>query len=83
MLAKVFDDGQIVIPAEVREALGIRAGDELELRIDRDHGSIEMHKAGRPKAEDLAGTFADYGRNKPFPTRKQMDRALAEGLEHE
>lgn len=80
MLTKVFEDGQIVIPAEVREALGIQAGDEVELRIDREHNSIEMHKAERHKSQELAGTFAEYGRAKPFPTRQQMDKALAEGL---
>ena len=83
MLTKVFDDGRIVIPAELRKALGIQAGDELELRIDPEHKSIEMHKAERHKSQELAGTFADYGRDKPFPSRKEMDTALAEGLGHE
>jgi AbrB family looped-hinge helix DNA binding protein len=37
--------GQIVIPSEIRERKGLRAGDELE--IEENAGSILIRKKGR------------------------------------
>ena len=44
MLMKVFNKGQIVIPAEMRRALGIQVGDRLVVEIDQERHTIELHK---------------------------------------
>lgn len=52
---KVGPKGQIVIPAEVREMLGIRAGDTLLLLADRIEG-IALPEPSR--ARELFARFA-------------------------
>ncbi len=46
--ATLTSKGQITIPKEIREALGIRTGDRVALRL-RDDGIVEM----QPEAVDL------------------------------
>ena len=80
MQMKVFNKGQIVIPADVRRLLGIEIGDKLEVEVDRERRLIELHKPARNQSSKLAGAFAEFARGKTFPSRKQMSNALSEGL---
>jgi AbrB family looped-hinge helix DNA binding protein len=82
MLMKVFNKGQIVIPAEIRRAFGIRVGDRLEVEVDREHRAIALHKPEQRGSQSLAGALSAYAREKPFPTRREMEAALAKGLRH-
>jgi len=82
MLMKVFNKGQVVIPAEIRRALGISVGDRLEVEIDRERRAIELHKPERRGSRSLAGALAGYARGKPFPSRRDMGSALEKGLQH-
>lgn len=82
MLMKVFNKGQVVIPAEIRRLLGIEIGDRLDVEINHARDSIKLHKATELDSEVLAGSLAAYAREKPFPTRKEMQEALREGLRH-
>ena len=82
MLMKVFNKGQVVIPAEIRRALGIHVGDRLEVNIDREHRSIALHKPAEPGARALAGALSAYALGKPLPSRREMQDALAKGLKH-
>jgi AbrB family looped-hinge helix DNA binding protein len=43
--AKVEANGRVVIPAVVREALGLKAGDEVTLFIDRDDLVLRSRRA--------------------------------------
>ena len=43
--AKVEANGRVVIPAVVREALGLRAGDEITLLIDGDDLVLRSRRA--------------------------------------
>jgi AbrB family looped-hinge helix DNA binding protein len=55
--------GQTTIPGEIREALGIKAGDRLEYEIQGDHVSVRVH----PGARALKGALAsDKGRGLTF-----------------
>lgn len=64
-IAKVTSKGQITIPKDVRERLGIRAGDELEF-VEED-GVFRIRKCARLAALDryegylqhLAGKTSD------------------------
>ena len=80
MSMKVFSKGQVVIPVEIRRALGIVKGDRLEVEINREKGCIELHKPEERASEALAGALSAYADRKPFPTREKMQEALREGL---
>lgn len=57
--AKVEANGRIVIPAVVREALGLRAGDEVTLLIDGDDLVLRSRRAAvRRVRERLAAARA-------------------------
>jgi AbrB family looped-hinge helix DNA binding protein len=45
--AKVTSKGQVTIPAEVRQALGISDGDRLQFFVHRD-GRVFLQKRDRP-----------------------------------
>lgn len=40
----ITSQGQITIPAAVRRAMGLRAGDELSLSVSADHNSTNLRK---------------------------------------
>ncbi len=80
MIMKVFAKGQVVIPAEIRRALGIAIGEKLDVQIDQSRGVIELSVAPASVNRELAGSLAEYRREKSFPDRKTMHRALAGGL---
>lgn len=74
-IATVTTKGQITIPAEVRAALGLRAGSRVQF-VRLDDGRYEIVPASRSVAA-LAGFLA------PAPktlTVEQMDDAVAESL---
>ena len=49
---------QIVLPAEIRRALGIRPGDRLEVSIEDDH--IVLHRAPKSDTDALAELGGDH-----------------------
>lgn len=51
--ARVNENGRIVIPSEFRNALGIRAGDEVLLRIEDDELRITTLKRRLERAQAL------------------------------
>jgi len=77
---KVHPKGQVVIPAEVRQRLGIAVGDMLEVTVDPDTGTIQLRRPDREAAEALAGSLYEYARGRPFPTEEEMAEALRKGL---
>ena len=83
MLMKVFNKGQVVIPAPLRKAMGIQIGELLDVRVDDARERIEISKPAAHEARALAGSLAKYAHARTFPTRKQMTAALAKGLTHE
>ncbi|MBA2505182.1 MAG: AbrB/MazE/SpoVT family DNA-binding domain-containing protein [Thermoleophilaceae bacterium] len=57
MKARVSDKGQVTIPKRLRERLGIRAGEVLEL--EEEDGRIVASKASdRDPVDELYGTLA-------------------------
>lgn len=57
--ATVGTKGQVVIPAEAREALGIKPGDKLYVTGSRGKGAIGLIKEER--LEELLNKFVDMG----------------------
>ena len=80
MLMKVFNKGQIVIPAAVRRKLKIEIGDMLDFFVDENENCIKLKKPDEMQSTRLAGSLSKYNSRKKFPTRQEMRKALAEGL---
>ncbi|WP_020498274.1 AbrB/MazE/SpoVT family DNA-binding domain-containing protein [Sciscionella marina] len=38
---RITEKGQLTIPIDVRKALGIRPGDEVEVRLEGDHAVLQ------------------------------------------
>jgi len=51
--AKVTSKGQVTVPKAVRDALGIKAGDEVVFRVQGNRAVL----ARTPDLSDLAGTI--------------------------
>lgn len=64
--ARLTSKGQITIPAEVREALGLRQGDTIV--FDVGPGGAEIRKA--PTADDLLGSVPVPEELKGIPWKK-------------
>jgi AbrB family looped-hinge helix DNA binding protein len=58
--ARVSSKGQVVIPQDVREALGIRPGDVLDFMLD-GAGTIRVRLADRIPLERLKGAWRKAG----------------------
>ena len=80
MIVKVFAEGQVVIPASIRQKLGIAVGERLEVRVDDRRGVIELSRTARHEAQALAGSLAAYALGRAFPGRKAKNAALIKGL---
>jgi len=77
MLMKVFNKGQIVIPAEYRHELGINIGDKLNFTIDKTTHEIKIRKP-EYKAKILAGSLKKYAIKKRYPSKDAIRKAMAE-----
>ena len=74
--AKVTTKGQITLPKRVRDALGLKAGDHVVFRLERDRAVL----AKTPDFLELAGSVAvpEEKRGVPWPeVRGQTQRAWA------
>jgi antitoxin PrlF len=76
--ATLTSKGQLTLPKEVRQALGLREGDRLEVEVVG--GEIRMRPIRRYRAAELAGLLK--GSPVPFAgleaEREALARALAE-----
>lgn len=71
--ATLTSKGQVTIPKEVREALGLEAGDRLCFEV-RDDGIVEV----RAETLDLMTLFGAIKPRKRGVTLEQMKRDIAE-----
>jgi antitoxin PrlF len=60
MLATVTDKGQVTVPKEIRDRLGIEAGSKLDFRLE-DDGTLRVRKLDRGSA-GLFGLLFDADR---------------------
>jgi AbrB family looped-hinge helix DNA binding protein len=80
MLMKVFNKGQVVIPADIRKEFGIEVGDMLDVVLDRREKCVKLKRIQEMKSKELAGSLSRYNRRKRFPSRREMKEALGEGI---
>ncbi len=74
--ATMTSKGQITVPREVRERLGLAAGDRVDFCFEED-GSVQITPLRR-SARELYGLLRRPSQ-KP-PSIRQMDRALGDQL---
>lgn len=79
MLMKIFNKGQIVIPAEIRKEFGITIGDKLNVYIDKKRKTIEIRKPTY-KSKTLAGSLRKFAAKRDFPSKTEIVNALTQGL---
>jgi AbrB family looped-hinge helix DNA binding protein len=58
---RINENGRVVIPASFRKALGIRAGDEVVLRIEDDELRITTPKRRIERAQRRIRTYVKPG----------------------
>jgi AbrB family looped-hinge helix DNA binding protein len=61
--ARVNENGRVVIPATFRKALGIKAGDEVVLRIEDDELRISTLKRQLERAQRLVRKHVKEGQS--------------------
>jgi AbrB family looped-hinge helix DNA binding protein len=83
MQTRVSTKGQIVIPGPLRRRLDIRAGDALEISVEKDR--IVLTRASKPEyeariVEDPVTGFAsiDLGPDAPILTNEMVRELLAD-----
>ena len=60
--AKVTSKGQVTIPAEVRDALGLREGDTVSFEVDnQDQARLSAVRVGSPFARYAGALREDRG----------------------
>lgn len=69
MTYKVGPKGQVVLPKAVRDQLGIRPGDEVEVGVDGD--SVAIRKPA--PARSPRGVLADPGDPQPLTRSLEID----------
>ena len=72
--AKVNESGRVVIPVQFREALGIKAGDEVVFSVQGDSLRIETRMQRLRRAQELIRKYVD-------PSRSLSDELIAERRE--
>ena len=83
MLMKVFNKGQVVIPAAIRKQMELHVGDMLDVNLDEKRACIELKKAELNTRTRIAGSLASFAKGKSFPSRKQMHEAFSRGMSNE
>jgi AbrB family looped-hinge helix DNA binding protein len=58
---RVAEGGRIVIPAEVRQRLGLEVGTELVVTVEDDHATLTSARASRRRAQERVRRFIPAG----------------------
>jgi AbrB family looped-hinge helix DNA binding protein len=82
MLMKVFNKGQVVVPADVRRQMDLHAGDMVNVEFNPENQCVELRKAEACSGK-LAGSLASYAAKRAFPSREEMHSAFAKGMSRE
>ena len=58
---QIGEKGRLVIPAQMREALGIKPGDSVELRVEDHEVRISTRRARIKRAQERARRYIPEG----------------------
>ena len=75
--AKITSKGQITIPAEIREALGVGKGDTLVFETTAEYVTVRR----QPTLQEIVSDLAAHYTGSPVPlSDKSDDELVAEGI---
>lgn len=74
-VATMSSKGQVTIPKDVREVLGIGVGDRVSFLV-RDDGVVEL----RPETVDLRGLYGSLKRQGRAISVEEMNEGIAEAV---
>jgi AbrB family looped-hinge helix DNA binding protein len=80
---KISTKGQVVLPSRLREKLGLRAGDALDVKLEGDAIVLRPRRARRRKARIITDPITGLpvltaGPGAPVLTDKQVKEMLAD-----
>jgi antitoxin PrlF len=78
MKGKLSSKGQVTVPKEVRDALGLKAGDSVSFMV-MDGGQALLKPAKKWTIDDLAGFLEGYGKT-PLPPKAVYRAEIAKKL---
>jgi AbrB family looped-hinge helix DNA binding protein len=83
METKISTKGQVVLPSRVRQKLGLRAGDALDVKLEGDAIILRPRRARRRKARIIKDPISGFpvltaGKNAPKLTNEQVQALLAD-----
>jgi len=83
METKISTKGQVVLPSRLREKLGLRAGDALDVKLEGDAIVLRPRRARRRKAKIVIDPISGFpvltaGKNAPKLTSEQVQALLAD-----
>ncbi len=67
--------GQVVIPASVRQKLGIKTGTRIYVELDEDNAQIILTPITREYIHSLRGRFRGKGILKELMAEKELEKA--------
>ena len=76
--ATLTSKGQLTIPAEVREALGLKTGDKIDFFPNQDGSYTLQPKTG--SIMEMRGILAKYAKGRKALTITEMDEAIGEAV---
>jgi AbrB family looped-hinge helix DNA binding protein len=74
--AKMSSKGQVTLPVEIRRALDLKEGDQVDFYLDQSSRTVEL-VARNLKLSDLQGLLKSSA---PPLTVKEMDEAIGDAL---
>ncbi|HEY9127647.1 MAG TPA: AbrB/MazE/SpoVT family DNA-binding domain-containing protein [Acidobacteriaceae bacterium] len=76
--ATLTSKGQLTIPVEVREALGLKTGDKIDFFPNQDGSYTLQPKTG--SIMEMRGILAKYAKGRKALTIAEMDEAIGEAV---
>jgi antitoxin PrlF len=71
--------GQVTIPKEVRDILGLKMGDRLMFKIEGD-GKLVVQRVEKGSLDELFGMLRHLAEGRPPVTDEEMNEAIAQHL---
>jgi len=83
METRVSSKGQVVLPHRLRQRLGLRPGDALDVRLEGDAIVLRPRRGKRRKARIITDprtglAVLTFGSGAPILTHKQVKQALSD-----
>jgi antitoxin PrlF len=75
--ATMTSKGQLTVPKEIRDALGLRPGDKVEMVLGGEDGQVVMRKRRTIPLEELLGSLPNNGISK---TLEELEQDLGDAI---